>query len=258
VMAGREDLAIVCGRVRERFAGASIYNRICELEWKQPVGEIEGCGGNMCVRVGAFRRAGGFNPQVIAAEDTELCTRLRLDGYKVFNIEADMVAHDAAMLRFSQWWTRNLRAGHAMAEGADRHGRSPARLFVRATRRIWLYGLTLPLIAMGLAWPTGGWSLLLLAVYPLQFLKTYAGLLKRGENRGDALIYSVHCVAAKFPQVLGQMIYRWNNLRGCRTRLIEHKPATLATVVPPASDVPRKTCQPGPCLADKPPMASGQ
>lgn len=223
VLAERDDLAIVCGRVRERCASVSIYNRICEMEWKQPPGEIEGCGGNMLVRAGALEAVGGFDPAVIAAEDTDLCTRLRLQGWKIVNIAADMVAHDAAMLRFSQWWKRNVRAGHAMTEGASRHGRSPARLFVRATRRIGLYGLALPLLALGPAWFTGGWSLLVLGVYPLQLIKNYAGLRRRGESPADAMIYAGHCMAAKFPQAWGQCIYRWNQLRRRRTRLIEHK-----------------------------------
>lgn len=222
-LAERGRVAIVCGRVRERCASVSIYNRICEMEWKQPLGEIESCGGNMLVRAGALDAVGGFDPAVIAAEDTDLCARLRLNGYKVVSIAADMVAHDAAMLRFWQWWWRNVRAGHAMTEGADRHGRSPGRLFVRATRRIGLYGLVLPLLALGLVGFTRGWSFLLLGVYLLQLIKNYAVLRRRGERPADAMIYAGHCVAAKFPQAWGQLIYRWNQLRRRRTRLIEHK-----------------------------------
>lgn len=223
LMGARPDVAVVCGRVREQHPQASVYNRICEMEWKKPIGEIEGCGGNMLIRVSAFRQVEGFRPEVIAAEDTELCTRLHLSGWKVFSIDADMVRHDAAMLRFAQWWRRAVRAGHAMTEGAARHGRSPARLFVKASRRICIYGFILPLLALLLLWPSHGWSLCILAVYALQYVKTYAGLRKRGETPADAGIYAGHCVLAKFPQAIGQLVYCWNRLAGRRSLIIEHK-----------------------------------
>lgn len=217
------DAAIVCGRVREQYPQASIYNRICDMEWKQPVGEVDGCGGNMLMRVSAFREAGGFDADVIAAEDTELCTRLQLRGWKILSLDADMVRHDAAILRGGQWWKRMVRAGHAITEGRARHGQSPARLFVRTAARIRLYGLILPLVVLLSAWPTGGWSLLLMAVYPAQFLKIYLTLAQRGEPRADAALYAAHCVVAKVPQAAGQLLYAWNRMRGRRTLLIEHK-----------------------------------
>ena len=38
----RPDTAVVCGRRRERFPEASVYNRLCDLEWDTPVGEAVG------------------------------------------------------------------------------------------------------------------------------------------------------------------------------------------------------------------------
>lgn len=240
VMANRQDAAIVCGRVREQFPQASVYNRICELEWKKPIGEIDGCGGNMLVRVAAFRQVDGFNAEIIAAEDTDLCTRLRLNDWKVLSIDADMVRHDAAMLSFKQWWRRAVRAGHAMTEGAARHGQTPARLFVHARRRIALYGFVLPVVALALLWPTRGLSLLLFGIYVMQFFKTFAGLRERGESRGDAVLYAAHCVLAKFPQALGQLVYVWNRLTGRRSLIIEHKRPLARTDRSPAGE-PRET-----------------
>jgi glycosyltransferase involved in cell wall biosynthesis len=36
----REDVAIVCGHVRERYPRATLYNRLCGLEWQTTPGEI--------------------------------------------------------------------------------------------------------------------------------------------------------------------------------------------------------------------------
>jgi glycosyltransferase involved in cell wall biosynthesis len=45
------EAVVVCGRRRERYPGASVYNRLCDLEWDMPVGEALACGGEalMCV-----------------------------------------------------------------------------------------------------------------------------------------------------------------------------------------------------------------
>ncbi len=112
------DVAVVCGRRRERFPQRSVYNLLCDLEWDTPIGEAKACGGDALMRVDAFAAVGGFRPELIAGEEPELCVRLRAKGWKVWRLDAEMTLHDAAMTRFSQWWRRSLRAGHAYAEGA--------------------------------------------------------------------------------------------------------------------------------------------
>ena len=50
-LANQPNLAIVCGRLRERFPEQSIYNRLCDMEWDTPVGETKACGGIAMMRV---------------------------------------------------------------------------------------------------------------------------------------------------------------------------------------------------------------
>ncbi|MDB5296995.1 MAG: family glycosyltransferase, partial [Phycisphaerales bacterium] len=47
----RPEAAVVCGRRRERFPEASVYNRLADLEWDTPVGEAKSCGGDAMFRV---------------------------------------------------------------------------------------------------------------------------------------------------------------------------------------------------------------
>ncbi|MEL6875209.1 MAG: glycosyltransferase family A protein, partial [Pseudomonadota bacterium] len=42
----RPDVAAVCGRRRERYPEASVYNQLCDHEWNTPVGEAAACGGD--------------------------------------------------------------------------------------------------------------------------------------------------------------------------------------------------------------------
>src|SRR5205814_9062036 len=110
---------------------------------------------------------------------------------------------DADMTRFSQWWRRARRSGHAYAQGAALHGRSGNRLFVRDCRRIWFWGLILPLVALGLAWPTRGISAALLALYPLVALRIYFAGRRRGWSGRDARLYSFFPVLAKVRALAG-------------------------------------------------------
>ena len=76
-LAADSELAVVFGRRRERFANASIYNRLCDIEWNSPIGEALSCGGDSVVRAESFEQVNGFNPMVVAGEEPELCFRLR-------------------------------------------------------------------------------------------------------------------------------------------------------------------------------------
>jgi GT2 family glycosyltransferase len=231
-MTARPDAAVVCGRRRERFPDASVYNRLCDMEWDTPVGEAEACGGDALMWVGPFVEAGGYRPSLIAGEEPELCLRLRAAGWKILRIDADMVWHDAAMTRFGQWWKRSVRAGHAFAEVSWLHRAGPLRLWAREARSNWFWGLVVPLLALGAAWWTYGLSLLLLTAYPLLGFRVYRGRRRRGDAPGPARWYAVFCVLGKFAQASGQLRYHGRRLLGRPGALIEYKGAADAPAGP--------------------------
>jgi GT2 family glycosyltransferase len=221
------EVVVVCGRRRERFPDASIYNRLCDIEWDTPVGEAKACGGDAMMRVAAVQQVGGYNPQLIAGEEPELCVRLRQKGGKILRVDAEMTLHDAQMTRFGQWWKRMLRAGHAFAEGAWLHGAPPECHWVRESRRGLLWGLVLPGLALGGAWFTHGWSLLLLIAYPLTAYRVFRSMKRSGLAGNQALLYAVFCTIGKFPEAQGQLRFYWGKLLGRRSKLIEYN-----TVIP--------------------------
>ena len=224
------DVSVVCGRLRERHRDGTIYNRLCDMEWNAPAGEAAASGGIAMMRIDAFHAVGGFDPAVIAAEDDELCIRLRLRGGKVWRLERDMAWHDAAMTRLSQWWRRSKRAGHAFAQVNAIHGGPPLHYFGREVRSAVVWGLVLPMVILGAAVVAPWWVPLgLAAVYPLMVAQIAWRLRRRGFTSGDALLYAAHCMAAKAPQVAGIARYRWDRLRRRPARIIEHKQPGAAT-----------------------------
>jgi GT2 family glycosyltransferase len=222
------DVAVVCGRRRERNPGSSIYNRLCDIEWDTPVGETTECGGDAMMRVGAFEAAGQFDPSVIAGEEPELCQRMRQQGWRVMRIDAEMTLHDAGMTRFGQWWKRCLRAGHAHAQAAAMHGGSLHYRWGRSVWSAWLWGLVLPLMVLALAVPTRGASAVLLLIY-LPLLVRIA--MRAGQRRlamRDRWLYAGACVVGKFPEVMGQGKYWMSRLSRKPSAIIEYKHAPTA------------------------------
>lgn len=217
-------IAVICGQRRERFPDASVYNQLAALEWEMPRGEIAYCGGDALVRVRAFAAVKGYDARLIAGEEPEMCLRLRRAGWKIFCIDADMTYHDARLVHFSQWWQRNMRAGHAYAEGAWMHGREPGRHWVRESASIWFWGAGVWTAAFALAKISRGSSLGVLLGYPLLAARIYHRSRTRGWKARDARVYAVFCVLGKIPQVQGQLLFLINRLRGHKTRLIEHNP----------------------------------
>jgi GT2 family glycosyltransferase len=214
------DVAVVCGRRRERFPQRSVYNLLCDLEWDTPVGEAKACGGDALMRVDAFMAVSGFRPDLIAGEEPELCVRLRAGGWKVWRLADEMTLHDAAMTRFGQWWRRSLRAGYAYAEGAYLHGQTPERHWLRESRRAWVWGLNLPLAIAIVSLLSGGWGLWLLWVYPLQIVR----LARRGErSTRENWWQAVFLVLGKFPEMLGQAKFLLNRYASGKALLIEYK-----------------------------------
>lgn len=217
------NVAVVCGRRRERFPKQSIYNQLCDMEWDTPIGEAKACGGDSMMRVKAFQQVGGFNPALIAGEEPELCVRLRQNEWKILRIDAEMTLHDAQMTRFSQWWKRALRAGHAYAEGAWLHGRSSEGHWRRESWSIWFWGFYLPLLALGLIWPTHSFSLLLLVGYPVLAGRIFLKQRRQNICTEHAALYALSCVLGKFAQVGGTLGFLRTHLLGTKSTLIEYK-----------------------------------
>jgi len=214
------DVAVVCGRRRERYPEKTLYNMLCDIEWDTPIGEAKACGGDSMVRIDAFEAVRGFRADLIAGEEPEMCVRLRAAGWRIWRLDAEMALHDAAMTRFRQWWLRSMRAGFAFAEGAALHGAPPERHRVRESRGVWFWGLGIPLGALVLALASGAWSLLLLLIYPLQVIRLAArGRRSFRENWWRAFFL----VLGKFPEMLGQVKFLLRRRIGGPARLIEYK-----------------------------------
>ncbi|WP_339776270.1 glycosyltransferase family 2 protein [uncultured Methylophaga sp.] len=217
-----QDFAAVCGRRRERYPTATIYNQLCDIEWDTATGETNACGGDALFRVSALTAVDGYRDSLIAGEEPEMCFRMRQLGWKIMRLDAEMTLHDAAMTRFSQWWKRNQRAGHAYAEGYALHGNSSEKFKRSECRSILFWSGVLPIVIILLTMITPLFLVLFL-IYSLQIIRLTLRYHGRWGNVNLAFIYAVSNVVGKWPQLFGMMAFFKNKKLGHNSQLIEYK-----------------------------------
>lgn len=225
----RPDAGIVCGVLTERSPSSSIYNRLCQMEWKGSIGEVDECGGIFMVRVSAFCAARGFRPDMIGGEEPDLCLRLRQAGWKVVRVAAAMATHDAAMTTLAQWSRRAVRYGYACAA---RQGRTWTRSM--ASSLAWGGVLPAAMVAslaaatlMPQALAVAG---LIAAAYGVLALRVYRFRCRFYDDPADAALYAVFCVLSKLPQCWGMWTY-WTG----RHAEVKSRPSVERAVVESAT-----------------------
>jgi len=87
-----------------------------------------------------------------------------------------------------------------------------------------------PILVLALLWLTRGGSLLLLGAYLALFLRVRRGMRARGFAPCDARLYAWYCVLAKFPEMLGQMRFCFDRIRGRGGALIEYKTSSGSSI----------------------------
>jgi GT2 family glycosyltransferase len=213
-------VGVVCGRLQERYPERSVYNLMCDMEWDRPAGETDASGGIAMMRVSVFAALGGFREDLVAGEEPELCQRMRRDGWKIWRLGTPMAWHDAAMLRFGQWWVRSRRTGFGYAQAAFLQGSLGERHRAGQLLRPWFWAALVPLM-VAVACRAWGWpALALTLVYPLQVLRTMRSI--RGSARTRWLRASF-LTLGKFPELLGQMQFWIRRRPGSRARAFDYK-----------------------------------
>lgn len=231
LQADGERTACVWGHRRESAPEQSVYTRALDLDWIFPAGETSFCGGDALFRREALDAAGGFDASLIAGEEPELCRRLRASGWTIRHIDAPMTRHDLGIRRFSQYWRRCERAGHAYASIARRFAGTSDPLWLAESRRNVVHAsvltalLLLPLIVTLVAGALAGGIAALACSGLLAVLVARTARRQRWKTgrTGDAIVYAVHSHLQQFPIVAGQIAY-WLRARHQAPRaLIEYR-----------------------------------
>jgi len=208
-------LGVICGRLREKYRNISIYGRLCDMEWDTSIGDIDACGGIAMMRASVFKSVGGFNINLRAGEEVELCRRIKEFNYRIVRVKQEMGLHDADITNFTQWAGRISKYGFATADSISRGlGDLQKRRYVF---RALLWAGVMPAIALtGLV---GGFfdaffliiPMLVVCLYILLALRIYIGRRKHGDIVSDSWLYAAFCIVGKWPELMGMLRF-WRTI----------------------------------------------
>ena len=221
-------VGVVFGDCRESDPQGSIYNRILDLDWIARIGSVEYCGGAALIRRELLERIGGYNELLIAAEDTELCSRIRSKGCAILHVDRPMVHHDLAITRFRQYWWRAVRSGYAYAQVAERISRHDSPMWYRNARRNRIQGAAMVAILAGapiLAVAIRSLVPLLVVIAIVSSLAVRTAIRSQWKKAplSMRLLHGLHSHLIQIPLLFGQLRYRRDHLRGKSAELIEYK-----------------------------------
>jgi cellulose synthase/poly-beta-1,6-N-acetylglucosamine synthase-like glycosyltransferase len=217
------EVAAVWGHRREMHPRATIYNRVLDLDWVYAPGWTPFCGGDALFRRSVLEATGGFDETLIAGEEPELCRRILGLGFRILHVDRAMTEHDLAISRFSQYWRRATRAGHAYAEVSERFRGTTEPFWLADARRNRTRALV-PIAMLTVALCVG-WKGILLAIVLLGALALRTAWKARWKSSDQValLLYGMHSHLQQVPILWGQVEYFWGRRRGVRKGLVEYK-----------------------------------
>jgi cellulose synthase/poly-beta-1,6-N-acetylglucosamine synthase-like glycosyltransferase len=221
-------IAGVWGHRRELDCKGSVYNAVFDLDWQIPPGVSLYFGGDVLVRREALLTVDGFNGDLIAGEEPDICRRMRGLGYTILHIDAPMTMHDLDMHLLRQYWRRSIRTGYAYAQVASFYDRTSDPFWRAEVRHnlirglFWVLGPLLSLTA----------SILFRSTLPfLAFVlvggciigRTGWSIRKKAPSLMLRFAYGSHSHLGKIPIVIGQSRFVLNQRRRFVSELIEYK-----------------------------------
>ena len=225
-----EKTAVVFGRLKERFPERSIYNAMCNREWDVEIGKVRACGGNAFIRTDALIQTQGYNDQLIAGEEPDLCLRMRFLGWSIIRIPGEMGLHDASILKFSSWWKRTKRSGHAYAEHVFIHRRQADPDWIRSLFSMLFWAFFLPAsFAVGLVFTASHhrlWSaipIFIVLLFIAQLYRLWVRAKSKGLPSKEALGEAVLLLIGKFAHSAGAVKFLAGYFRGRKSAIIEYK-----------------------------------
>ncbi len=220
--------AIVWGHRRELYPEQSLYQRVLDLDWVYRAGLTEFCGGDALMRRDVLQEVNGYNPQLIAGEEPEMCQRIRAKGYEILHIDQAMTLHDLAITRWSQYWRRAVRAGHAYAEVSNLLKNTATPLWERDAKRNLIHASVLILVAIFGAVSSVLFSTFLPLSLSIGFfaaisIRTAWKCRWKSNNSLNLLLYAIHSHFQQIPIAFGQLSYYYLRWQGKQRGLIEYK-----------------------------------
>ena len=243
VAAMEDDVAAVKGNREEMHPDRTVFNWIGSLEWNGVPGDAESFGGDVLVRRMALEQCNGYDEELVGGEDPELSRRMRLQGWRIVQLDEKMTLHDLAMTTVCQYWKRAYRSGYAFGAVIDRFAGSPVPFWQKEFRRIIVRGggfvgcamLGVGCLVVSFFWlgalPPALFFFamgLLLLFFPRLF-RVNSFREDKKITRSQAKVYAWHCSLVVVPDIFGVCRFYLGKILGKPLRNKRNKLATGRT-----------------------------
>lgn len=209
----QKKVAAVCGNLRER--NPSFLYQVFQIDWQMEEGDIRHCGGAACWRKEILEKMGGFPETVSFGEEPYLCWRVRNElGLDIYYLDRPMVMHDLGFSTIKEYVMRSVRCGETYAEVCDLCRNSADPLWLKETRKNFIWGgflITMTAVSVFfLGWISAAAAMILLSIIVRKSVQVFL----KGTTMGISLLYALHVYLSKVFICVGQC--RW--LSGRRSR----------------------------------------
>jgi glycosyltransferase involved in cell wall biosynthesis len=208
------SMGVVCGHRREIFPKASIYQYVLDRDWVYPTGEVDACGGDALIRRKALEEVNGYDDELLAGEEPDMCKRMRALHYRIYRIDTLMTLHDLHIHTFRSYWIRCLRTGYAYASVSHRRPFDKNPLWKQESQHNLMKGgaFFLGLILLPWTW----------LPFFLWFIAT-CGLICVSAFKTKSWSYALYAHFQHIPMFIGQIAYWLDRMRFRKRSLIEYK-----------------------------------
>ena len=105
LLIGKDGVAGVIGRLKERYADRNFIAHILEYPWAaREAGFVDAPGAGGTLLRTALAEVDGYNAEILRGQETELGYRLRQRGYKIILIDQTMGTHDYEVHNLVDLW----------------------------------------------------------------------------------------------------------------------------------------------------------
>jgi glycosyltransferase involved in cell wall biosynthesis len=222
------SIAAVFGDRHEMDTYGSIYNALFDLDWNTQPGFTQYFGGDALVRREALIDVDGYNEDLIAGEEPEMCRRMRERDYRILHVAEPMTRHDLAMHSLRQYWGRSLRTGHAYAEVSSLYADTDDPLWRDESRRNVVRGvfwLTAPAISVAASIARRSW--LPVGLFAIGAAALGARTAMRVSRKTCSLrllaAYALHSHLQQVPILFGQLHFCRQRRAGRRSGIMEYR-----------------------------------
>lgn len=207
----KPEIASVIGRCKENPENRGIFNQIIGIYWYlNPLGMVESPASGGLFRREYLLKAGLYNTELKAYEETELGERIRKIGGKILSLDSLMVVHNHPR-NLSGYLRRGIRGGFSRLQWLEKCFKNKDKMRFRAVGSLILHDgeVVAGLISFITGLVLGNWIYFIIFVILaiILILRSAYNTFQKTSSLKMSFLYALDSHFLKIPSLIGQIKY---------------------------------------------------